>query len=117
MGLGGPLKKSATRHEFTMAAPDKEPQVTARVQALLVAAAQGRLSPDDFAYVRAGFFPGAAKRYAEMLGPLGAPQRLTLLERRELGDDRIYTYEAAYGEQKKLVTIGFAPDDRISTFS
>jgi len=67
--------------------------------------------------VRAGFFPGAAKRYAEMLGPLGAPQRLTLLERRELGDDRIYTYEAAYGERKKLVTIGFAPDDRISTFS
>ncbi len=96
---------------------DKEPQVTARVQALLVAAAQGRLSPDDFAYVRAGFFPGVAKRYAEVLGPLGAPQRLTLLERRELGDDRIYTYEAAYGERKKLVTIGFAPDDRISTFS
>lgn len=96
---------------------DKEPKVTARVQALLVAAAQGRLSPDDFAYVRAGFFPGAAKRYAEMLGPLGTPQRLTLLERHELGDDRIYTYEAAYGERKKLVTIGFAPDDRISTFS
>jgi CubicO group peptidase (beta-lactamase class C family) len=93
---------------------DREPQVTARLEGLLRAAAEGRLAPGEFAYVRAGFFPDVAKEYAELLGGLGRPTRLALLERRELGDDRVYEYEVAFFEKKLRATLGLAPDDKIS---
>jgi len=97
---------------------DKEPAVTARLRRLLVAARDGRLSPAELAYVRAGFFPDAAQRYAELLKGLGEPRRVELLERRELGDDRVYRYEVAYDGGKTFrVGLGIAPDERLSTLS
>jgi CubicO group peptidase (beta-lactamase class C family) len=97
---------------------DREPQVTARLRGLLAAAREGRLTPAEFAYVRAGFFPDAAKRYAELLRGLGEPRRVDLLERRELGDDRVYRYEVAYdGGRTFRVGLGVAPDGKLSTLS
>src|SRR5439155_8103266 len=43
---------------------DREPEVTARARRLVEKARQGALSASEFTYVRAGFFPGAANRYA-----------------------------------------------------
>jgi CubicO group peptidase (beta-lactamase class C family) len=97
---------------------DREPEVTARLRGLLASAGEGRLSPDEFAYVRAGFFPDTAKRYAELLKGLGEPLRVDLMERRELGDDRVYRYEVAYeGGRTFRVRIGIAPDAKVSTLS
>ncbi len=95
---------------------DREPAVTARLRALLEAASQGKLAPSDFAYVRAGFFPDAAKHYEELLRPLGAAQQLVLLERRELGDDRVYLYHVIYGGRTFVVRLALAPDDKVSLF-
>lgn len=95
---------------------DSEPATALRVRALLAAAARGTLSPADFAYVRAGFFPEAAEEYKKLLGPLGSPERLDLLERVDLGDDRISSYVAVYPQKSLLVDLGLAPDGRISTF-
>jgi hypothetical protein len=96
--------------------PDREPQVTARFRGLLGAAAASRLAPEEFAYVRAGFFPEVAKEYAELLRDLGEPTRVDLVGRRELGDDRVYEYEVAFAEKRLRATLGLAPDDRISAF-
>jgi len=97
---------------------DREPEVTARLRGLLASAGEGRLCPGEFAYVRAGFFPDTAKRYAELLKGLGEPQRVDLMERRELGDDRVYRYEVAYeGGRTFRVRIGIAPDAKLSTLS
>lgn len=96
---------------------DNEPAVTARLRALLDGASQGKLAPSDFAYVRAGFFPDAAKYYEELLRPLGAAQQLILLERRELGDDRVYLYHAVYRGRTFVVRLGLAPDDKVSLFA
>ena len=96
---------------------DREPEVTARLRGLLASAREGRLSPDEFAYVRAGFFPEAARRYAELLRGLGEPQRVDLVERRELGDDRVYRYEVAYEGRTFRVRIGVAPDGKLSALS
>jgi len=96
---------------------DNEPAVAARVREILGAAAQGKLSKKDFAYVRAGFFPDVAARYQALLRPLGALRTLELLERRELGDDRIYLYQATFGERTFVVQLGLAPGDKISQFS
>ena len=56
-------------------AADANPQ---RAETILAATRDGRLSPNDFAYVRAGFFPGAAKAYQEMLAGLGKPDSVAM---------------------------------------
>jgi N-acyl-D-amino-acid deacylase len=96
---------------------DREPQVTQHLTRLLASTAAGTLSRDEFAYVRAGFFPEAANYYRVMLKALGAPTQETLLDRQDLGDDRIYTYDVAYGDKVYRATLGLAPDDRVSSFS
>ena len=96
---------------------DTEPAMRARLETILAATRDGKLTPNDFAYVRAGFFPNAAKSYQQALEGTGAPDKVTLYERSALGDDRIYLYEVAYGPKVFVVRLGLAPDDKVSTFS
>jgi CubicO group peptidase (beta-lactamase class C family) len=96
---------------------DREPALRARLETVLAATRDGKLSPNDFAYVRAGFFPTAAKAYQEMLSGVGTPNRVTLLDRTVLGDDRISVYDVAYGDKVFRVRLGLAPDDRVSVFT
>ena len=81
------------------------------------AARAGTLSPSEFAYVRAGFFPVAADAYKEELAKLGHPTSVQLLQRRELGDDRVYLYQLTFAGATRYAQLGLAPDDRVSTFS
>jgi CubicO group peptidase (beta-lactamase class C family) len=97
--------------------PDPEPEVRARLDALLRLARDGQLSAAEFAYVRVGFFPDVAKAYQEQLSKLGAIQKVSLLERKVLGDDRVYTYELGFATESLIVTLGLAPDARVSLFS
>jgi CubicO group peptidase (beta-lactamase class C family) len=115
-GIAAVFNPRLARAEPTPIA-DTEPAVAARLRVVLQAAALGVLSKTDFAYVRAGFFPDAANRYREVLRELGPPQTLELLERQELGDDRIYLYQATFGIRTFIVQFGLAPDNRISLFS
>ena len=94
--------------------PDREPGVRARLDGLLRLTRDGGLAPTDFAYVRNGFFPDVAKRYQEQLLKLGTVQQVMLLQRKVLGDDRIYTYELHYATESLIVSLGLAPDDKVS---
>ena len=67
--------------------------------------------------MRAGFFPNAAKFYETQLKTLGPQQRMVLLRRRELGDDRVYLYEVTFAGGSRWVQVGLAPDDRVSSFA
>jgi hypothetical protein len=96
---------------------DREPQVTAKLHHLLDTIRDGKLTPADFAYVRAGFFPGTANFYSERLKRLGKPGKTVLVERREQGDDRLYLYELTFGDRVFYTRLGLAPDDRVSAFS
>ncbi len=96
---------------------DHEPQVADELRRLLDAARAGTLTPAEFAYVRAGFFPDTANVYKEDLGKLGQPSRIQLLERRELGDDRVYLYEITFAGGTRYARLGLAPDGRVSAFS
>lgn len=95
---------------------DREPEVTARLARLLDDARSGGLAPAEFAYVRAGFFPGRAKALQEQLRTLGPSQKLDLVERTEKGDDRIFTYEVAFASRVMYFSVGLAPDNRLSLF-
>jgi CubicO group peptidase (beta-lactamase class C family) len=96
---------------------DREPRVRERLEAILASTRDGRLSPNDFSYVRAGFFPGAANAYREMLAGVGKPDSVVLFDRTVLGDDRVYLYEVRYGPKTFRVRLGLAPDDKVSQFS
>ena len=65
----------------------------------------------------AGFFPGVAKAYQERLSKLGTIRKVSLLERKVLGDDRVYTYELESAAESLIVTLGLAPDAKVSLFS
>lgn len=97
--------------------PDTEPEVRARLDGLLRLAREGRLSPAEFAYLRAGFFPDVATAYQERLTKFGAIRRVSLLQRKELGDDRVYTYELDSATESLIVTLGLAADGKVSIFS
>jgi CubicO group peptidase (beta-lactamase class C family) len=96
---------------------DREPKVTARLAALLDRAREGTLAPAEFAYIRSGFFPDGAKAYQERLRELGPAGRLVLVKRNDLGDDRVYTYEIAFGTRTMYYSVALAPDDKIAQFS
>ena len=99
------------------AIPDREPEVRARLDTVLRLAKEGQLSAADVPYVGAGFFPEIAKAYQEQLSSLGAVQQVSLLDRKVLGDDRVYTYELSYPTAAQIVTIALAPDGKLSLFS
>ena len=91
--------------------------MTDTLRHLLDAARAGKLSRAEFAYVRAGFFPDAANAYKQELEKLGQPSRMQLVERRELGDDRIYLYQLTFTGGTRYARLGLAPDGRVSAFS
>lgn len=107
----------------TLAVPELKPiadtdaAMQARVRRLLGAAAAGTLRPEEFAYVRAGFFPGAAKAYAEMLREAGTVKRLTLMDARDLGDDRIRVYDVELEKRTLRLRVAIAPDGKLAAFS
>jgi CubicO group peptidase (beta-lactamase class C family) len=115
-GIAGLLEPSLAKPELAPIA-DTEPQVTARLREVLAAAAKGELEPEDFAYVRAGFFPNAASGLEATLKDLGPPLRVSLLERVERGDDRVYTYDAAYASKAFRVVLALAPDGKVAQLS
>jgi CubicO group peptidase (beta-lactamase class C family)/N-acyl-D-aspartate/D-glutamate deacylase len=90
--------------------------VEGRVRRLLADAAAGKLTADEFAYVRAGFFPEAAKAYSATLRQAGELRTLTLLENRELGDDRIYTYDLVFAQRTLRLRLAIAPDGKLAAF-
>jgi hypothetical protein len=91
--------------------------VTDRLKSLLAAAANGELKKDDFAYVRAGFFPEGAEGLRKTLGDLGAPTALVPLQRKDLGDDRVHTYDVSYASKAFRVVLALAPDGKVAGLS
>jgi hypothetical protein len=86
------------------------------VRTLLDAAARGALAPKDFVDPPTGFFPEGAKEYRSLLGKLGSPTRVDLLQRRKLGDDQVYRYRARYGDRAMQVELALAPGGKVAGF-
>jgi CubicO group peptidase (beta-lactamase class C family) len=96
---------------------DREPAVTERARRILAVAREGKLTQAEFAYVRAGFFPGAAKAYEEMLKRAGELRQLDLLGVYVMGDDRVHRYRALFEKGTFKITLGLAPDEKVSAFA
>jgi CubicO group peptidase (beta-lactamase class C family) len=96
--------------------PDQHPEVTERVRTLLREASNGTLYQADLPRLDRDFFPEQLEAYKELMASFGGPARLELVERRQLGDDWLYTYLAAFARGTLLVSIALTPDDQISVF-
>ncbi len=96
--------------------PDRDPEVTRRLRELLEKAGRGTLEPADFGVVPRGLFPDRARELRGMLGPLGATTRIDLAQRRELGDDHVFTYLIGYGDRGFLARLSVGPDGRPTGF-
>jgi len=101
--------------EPVAAIADHEPAVTARVRALLEQAALGKLPHDQFS-ASIGDFPEVSKQATKDLQAIGPIQRLDLLQRRDYGDDRTYTYAVVGKQSTRRLSFGLAPDDKVSMF-
>jgi CubicO group peptidase (beta-lactamase class C family) len=96
--------------------PDQHPEVTERVRTLLRNASNGTLYEADLPRLGRDFFPEQLEAYKELMATFSGPVRLELVERRQLGDDWLYTYLAAFTHGTLLVSIALTPDDQISVF-
>lgn len=96
---------------------DRDPAMTARAAALVQSTRAGTLAPAAFAYLRAGFFPDGPARYAKLLAEAGATTQLVLLDRRELGDDRVSVYDVVGVSASLRLTVALAPDGKVAVFN
>lgn len=97
--------------------PEDEPAVARRLERLLAEARDSKLSITELAYVRGGLTPAMSKRLSGTLANLALPGASKLTERKEVGDDVVYSFEVAASGKTLLVSIGISSDDKISIFS
>ena len=96
--------------------PGPDPAVERRVTALIERARDGKLRDTDVPLAGKGFAAAANGAFAPLLTRLEALQSMELLERRELGDDLLYKYRAAFKNGTATVTYQVAPGDQVSMF-
>jgi len=96
---------------------DTGPGTTALIRKFLARAAAGKLVESDFAFLPGGFSQKRACDFAELVAPLGDLKSLTLLERRELGDDVERRYVGQFEKATANVRIQLTDDQKVSNFS
>lgn len=95
---------------------DPDPQLAARVRALVEATAAGQVQETSFEYLRAGFFPAGPAAYRKLLQGLGPVQSVALLERFTRGDDTVVSYRVMAGTQALRVQLSVTPSGRFSSY-
>lgn len=95
---------------------DRDPAIAERLKTLLASAAAGTLTPAEFAYVRAGFFPNATRAFTTMLKDAGTPTTITLMSRKTVGDDVVSSFVVAYGAKEFEAGLALAPDGKVAQF-
>ena len=97
---------------------DPEPKVTAQLREFCIRAATGKVSESEFAFFRGGWKPERVEQLMKQLARFGEIKSLRFLERRELGDDVAYRYNATTEkEPDAYVGIQFTKDGKISAFT
>ncbi|MGI9625431.1 MAG: serine hydrolase [Longimicrobiales bacterium] len=89
---------------------DPEPEATAYVSSMLAKISRGELQLSDFDFIRQTIFPRMRAALTRALEGLGAPERLELLSREEIGDDRALQYLATYDDRRFRVTVNLGPE-------
>lgn len=81
---------------------DKEPQVTALLQSTLMKLAEGKAEVTAFTARQWEELSPNLSGIAELLKELGPLQKLELLDRKQEGQERVYSYRATFREPLKI---------------
>jgi CubicO group peptidase (beta-lactamase class C family)/imidazolonepropionase-like amidohydrolase/Tol biopolymer transport system component len=92
--------------------PDPEPEAAAALRVLMTRIADGALALDDFEAIRQTLFPRMRAMLIGALQGKGAPSRLELLARTEIGDDIERQYRAWYGRSRMRVLVTTGPSGK-----
>ncbi len=96
---------------------DKEPEVTAFFRAIMQKVADGKADPLDFApEVRSRWFPDGVKEWEVHTKHLGPLRSVELLERKEEGDRREYTYRGTFDSLKIVYCLTLNRNNQILGF-
>lgn len=95
--------------------PQPEPEIDRRVANLIEAARAGNLRQEELAIAGTKRAEIANNEFTTALEKCGPLTDLEMIERRELGDDTIYTYKATFGDRTFSVQAGFAPKGHTSS--
>jgi CubicO group peptidase (beta-lactamase class C family) len=112
-GVAAALDPALAKIQPSRSILDADPAVTERVRALLAAAAAGNVPKRDLLF-DGRELADELKDYVRLLQPLGAPLILTAVDRRALGDDEAWAFDATYRAAKLRVQIVLAPDGRFA---
>jgi CubicO group peptidase (beta-lactamase class C family) len=107
----------ALKRPAPTAITDPDPELAARVRALIEATASGQLQEAAFEHLRAGFFPQEPAGYRKLLQGLGPVLSVELLERFTLGDETVVDYRAWVGTQRFRVQLTVSPSGRFSSYA
>lgn len=114
-------EKAAALFEPKLARPELKPlgrtnaALESRLRGLLADASKGALRAKDFFGGRLS--PEASRAYRDLLGPLGTPSSVALLDEKALGDDQVTTWDVTYAAAVMRVSLGTAPDGRLTRLS
>ena len=93
-----------------------DPAVSAYVMDMLERMSDGSLELTDFDFVRQTVFPRMKAALQAQLAGRGRPDDLTLLARKQVGDDTELEYRAAWGDRGMRVTLTIGPDGGLTNF-
>ena len=97
--------------------PAPAPAIDRRLTQLIDMAREGKLRPDDMPVAVPGSAEVANEVYAPMLKALGPLGKLELTDRREVGDDIVYSYRAVFGTRTLPIKLAIAPGEQVSGFT
>jgi len=93
---------------------DNEPEVTARFLDVLKRTGEGGLRPDEFIEPVWTYIAAHTDQMKRDFATLGVIQKLSLVERKNVGDDRSYRYQARFSRTTMIFHFVLTKDDRIS---
>ncbi len=96
--------------------PKAEPEISRRLTALIEKARAGALRDEDLPLAGTDYAQKVNSYLATSFKSIGPLTRLELTERRELGDDTVYTFAAAFGDRRTTIKYGLAPGNKVSVF-
>ncbi len=95
---------------------DLDPATAGLLRGLLAKTRAGKLAPEGFSFLRAGYFPKVPETYQKLLAPLGEPEWLLLIRRLERGDDHAFRCRVVFKDKAFEADLQIAPDGKVSGF-
>jgi CubicO group peptidase (beta-lactamase class C family)/Tol biopolymer transport system component len=93
-----------------------DPVVTAYVADMIEKMSDGSIELTDWDFVRQTVFPRMRVALQSQLDGLGRPDDLTLVARKQVGDDTEFVYRATWGDQRRRITLSIGPDGGLTNF-